>query len=89
MLKENITIVNQFGLHTRAAAKLAAMAARFESKIQLARQDQIADCKSIMSLIVMGVTKNMELELIISGADELEAREAIVNLVADKFGEAE
>ena len=89
MLKETITIINKLGLHTRAAAKLVATASQFESKIQITRNNQLADCKSIMSLIMLGVTKNVVLELIISGADEQEARDAIVNLFKNRFGEAE
>lgn len=89
MLRENITIINKLGLHTRAAAKLVATASKFESKIQISRHDQVGDCKSIMSLIIMGVTKNSTLELMITGADELEARDAIVKLIQDRFGEAE
>lgn len=89
MLREPLTIINKLGLHTRAAAKLVATASRFESKIQIARNDQLADCKSIMSLILLGVTKNVMLELIVSGADELEARDAIVQLFQNRFGEAE
>ena len=42
-----------------------------------------------MAIILLGATKNMELELIISGADEFEARDAVVKLINDKFGEAE
>lgn len=89
MIKEPLTIINKLGLHTRAAAKLVATASKFESKIQVARNEQLADCKSIMSLILLGVTKNVVLELIITGADELEARDAIVELVQNRFGEAE
>lgn len=89
MLQEPITIINKLGLHTRAAAKLVATATQFESKIQVVRNEQVADCKSIMSLIMLGVTKNVTLQLIISGADEREARDAIVDLFQNRFGEAE
>jgi phosphocarrier protein HPr len=89
MIRQPITTINKLGLHTRAAAKLVGIASQFESKIQLAHHDQIADCKSIMSIIMLGITKNVNLELIISGADELEARDAIVNLFQNRFGEAE
>ena len=89
MLNESITIQNKFGLHTRAAAKLVAVASQFESKIEFHYQDQTANCKSIMALILLGVAKGTTLDLMISGADELEAREAIENLINTKFGEAD
>jgi phosphocarrier protein HPr len=89
MLREPITLINKLGLHTRAAAKLVALAATFESKIELFRHEQSADCKSIMALILLGAKKGTVLDLVISGADELEARDAIVHLVQQRFGEAD
>ena len=61
----------------------------FLRQIQLIKKDQIADCKSIMAIILLGATKGMALELAISGADEFEARDAIVKLINDCFGEAQ
>lgn len=87
MLKEPITILNKLGLHTRAAAKLVAIATRFESKIELINNTQIADCKSIMAIILLGAHKGATLDLAITGADELEARDAILHLIQGKFEE--
>lgn len=89
MLKEQIIIQNKLGLHTRAAAKLVATAAKFESKIEIVLPDRRVDCKSIMSLILVGAKKGAQLTFTISGADELEAREAIFNLINGRFEEVE
>jgi phosphocarrier protein len=89
MLEQQITIINQLGLHTRAAAKLVATAARFESRIQLTQNEHSIDAKSIMGVITLGATKGAVLELMISGGDEHEARDAIVELINSRFGEAE
>ena len=89
MITEHITIQNKLGLHTRAAAKLVAVASRFESKIEIQHRDEIANCKSIMAIIVLGLAKNARIELNITGADELEARNAIVALIDGYFGEAQ
>ncbi len=89
MIREKIIIQNKLGLHTRAAAKLVATAAKFESKIEIIRGEYVADCKSIMGLIMLGITKGVELEFIISGADELAARDAIVHLINNRFHEKE
>lgn len=89
MINEKITVINVLGLHTRAAAKLVALSAKFESKIEIQKNDQVANCKSIMSIIVLGVTKGTTLDLMISGADELEARDAIRELFNNRFGEAQ
>ena len=89
MINEKLTVINARGLHTRAAAKLVALSSKFESKIEIQKNDQVANCKSIMSIIVLGVTKNTVLDLMISGADELEARTAVVELFNNRFGETE
>lgn len=89
MLREPITIINQLGLHTRAAAKLVATASQFESSIEIVRNKQNANCKSIMSVILLGITKGTKLELVISGPDEEAAREAIVQLINNRFDEKE
>lgn len=89
MLQEKVTIINKLGLHTRAAAKLVATANKFESKIEIVRDAEKANCKSIMSIILLGVTKGVTLDLTISGADEHAARDAIVNLINERFGEKE
>jgi len=89
MLQESVIIQNKLGLHTRAAAKLVTLASKYESKIQLQYNNHLADCKSIMAIILLGVTKGITLNLMITGADELEARDAIVTLFNNRFDEAE
>ncbi len=89
MINEKITVTNVLGLHTRAAAKLVALASTFESKIEIQKQDQVANCKSIMSIIVLGAPKGTVLDLIISGGDEMEARDAVKKLFSERFGEGE
>lgn len=89
MIRENVIIQNKLGLHTRAAAKLVGTASRFESTIEFKTPTKHANCKSIMSVILLGAHKGMTLELIITGADEHDARDAIVKLINDRFGEAD
>ena len=87
MIKDSVTIQNQLGLHTRAAAKLVDTAKKYESKIELTFRDRTADCKSIMGVITLGAMKNSVIEIIIDGNDESHAIEAIRKLIDAKFGE--
>jgi phosphocarrier protein HPr len=87
MIRQQITIQNKLGLHTRAAAKLVDTAKKFASRIELIYRDQIVDCKSIMGVITLGAQKDNVLDVIISGEDEEKAFLAIQKLVNDKFGE--
>lgn len=87
MIRQQITIQNKLGLHTRAGAKLVDTAKRYGSRIELVFRDRMVDCKSIMGVITLGAQKDHVLEVIINGEDEVEAIAAIVKLVNDKFGE--
>jgi phosphocarrier protein HPr len=87
MIKQPVTIQNQLGLHTRAAAKLVDIAKKYESKIEMRLDDRTVDCKSIMGLITLGAHKNNIVDLMIDGADEREAFNAIKELIDAKFGE--
>lgn len=87
MIRESLTIQNQLGLHTRAAAKLVDTAKRFASRIELSMNERKVDCKSIMGVITLGAQKNNTVDLIIEGEDESHAFQAIKDLFDEKFGE--
>lgn len=86
-IREKIIIINKLGLHARAAAKFVATASRFASQVEVAKQDRVVNGKSIMGVMMLAASKGCELELIISGEDELETRDALVQLINDRFGE--
>lgn len=87
MIRQQLTIQNKLGLHTRAAAKLVNLAKRFQSQIELVYRERSVDCKSIMGVITLGAQKDNEMDVIISGDDENLAFSAIEKLINDKFGE--
>lgn len=87
MIRQQLTIQNKLGLHTRAAAKLVDMAKRFESQIDLIYRDRMVNCKSIMGVITLGAQKDNVLDVVITGNDEQKAMDAIKGLLDAKFGE--
>lgn len=87
MLKAAISLQNALGLHTRAAAKLVALASQFASQIEITYKEETINCKSIMALIMLGAKKNTVLNFSISGEDELIAMEKIKELINNRFGE--
>jgi phosphocarrier protein HPr len=89
MLERDIEIVNKLGLHARASAKLTQTAARFQSEVWLARSGRRVNGKSIMGVMMLAAPKGTTLKLEIDGPDEIEALSALIELVADKFGEGE
>ena len=89
MREHPVTIVNKLGLHARAAAKLIDLAKGFESHIELVKGEQSADCKRIMSVLMLEAPIGTELTLRADGNYESEAVDAVLRLFADRFGEGE
>lgn len=89
MLESKVKVVNQLGLHARAAAQLVRLASGFKSRITLKRIDNavVADAKSILSVLTLAASKRTRLELEIDGEDEQEALPAIEEIFANGFGE--
>lgn len=89
MIETNVKIINPLGLHARAAAQLVRLAGKFKSKITLIRHDNavMADAKSILSVLTLAASKGTKLQLLIEGIDEIEASNAMEELIAHGFGE--
>ncbi len=89
MLEQTVTLVNPLGLHARAAAKLVRCAGLFKSRIILhnANVNATANAKSILSLLALGASLGVTLDLKLEGPDEQEAADAITKLFAAGFGE--
>ena len=89
MQERNVTIVNKLGLHARAAAKLVTMASGYSSEIDIARNDQSVNGKSIMGVMMLAASKGTDLVIRTNGNDEQEAADSLAKLVTEKFGEKE
>ena len=89
MLHQTTIIINKLGLHARAAAKFVTQASLFESDINLKRNGQDVNGKSIMGVMMLAAAKGAEIELIIDGTDEKQAMQSLLELIENRFGEAE
>lgn len=89
MIQESISITNRLGIHARAAAKLVSTASGYASRVEIAKGDRVVDGKSIMAVMMLAASCGTDIELIIEGDDERQARDALVALIEDRFGEGE
>ena len=80
-------IVNDLGLHARAATKLVQLAARFPCEVQLAHGGQSANAKSVMGVLLLCGSKGTVVEVSATGDRAQECVDAIGKLIADRFGE--
>jgi phosphocarrier protein HPr len=81
------TIVNQLGLHARAATKLVQLASKFPCEVEVSREDQSANGKSVMGVLLLCGSIGTILDVRARGERAEECVQAIGSLIADRFGE--
>ena len=82
-------IVNRLGLHARAAAKLTHLASGYQSEIWVSRSGRRVNAKSIMGVMMLAAGQGTTVRIEADGADAQAALDALLRLIADKFGEGE
>lgn len=87
MTSRVVTVVNQLGLHARAAARFVHLATRFEAHIRVTRDTKVMDGKSIMGILLLAAARGTSITISADGRDEQAAVEALVKLVESGFGE--
>ena len=89
MLEFSVKVVNQLGLHARAAAQLVHLANRYKSRILIKREDtnSFADAKSILSILTLAASLGTTLFITVDGVDAEAALEAVRGLFLSGFGE--
>ena len=87
MTSQSVTVVNQLGMHARAAAKFVHLATRYEARVRVARDAREMDGKSIMGLLLLAAARGSTITITADGSDEHDALRALVALVQSGFGE--
>lgn len=87
MVSQKVVIKNPTGLHLRPAGILCKDAMQFKSQITFRYRDNIANAKSVLSVLGACIKSGDEIELICEGEDEEEALKAIVEAIEDGLGE--
>ena len=89
MPRAEAEIINKLGLHARASAKLTQLASGFGADIWLERNGRRVNAKSIMGVMMLAAARGATIAVETVGQDEDKALEAILDLIADRFGEGE
>ena len=85
-----IEIINKLGLHARASAKFVGIAGQFPCQIQAGRTlESMVDGKSIMAMMMLAAGKGTKVMIDTEGEKADEAMDALLALIADKFGEGQ
>ncbi len=89
MPQATTTISNKLGLHARASAKLTKLAGSFPCEVWLTKGERRINAKSIMGVMMLAAGLGSEVVVDTIGEREQEALDALLALIADKFGEGE
>ena len=89
MQQREVDIINKLGLHARASSKLTQLASRFKSDVWLSRNGKRVNAKSIMGVMMLAAAKGSRITIDTTGEDEEAAMTALVELIANRFDEAE
>ncbi len=79
-VKRTVTVINPMGIHMRPADVLARAAQQFDCQIEIEKDGQACDCKSILSILTLGARQGTQLSLRASGSDASAAVEALAEL---------
>ena len=82
-------IINKLGLHARASARLTQIASEFRSDVWLERNGRRVNAKSIMGVMMLAAAKGSTVNIETIGEDDEAALQAVLALIADRFGEEE
>jgi phosphocarrier protein len=83
----SLTILNNLGLHARAAALLAETASRYQAQVTISKDGHAVDAKSILELMLLAAAQGARIEVRAVGTDAGEAIDAIRELVDLRFHE--
>ena len=87
MIEREVTIKNKMGLHTRPAASIVKLAAKFKSEFFIERDGLEINGKSIIGVMTLAAEQGSKMHLRFSGADEEEAAKAMMDLFNRGFDE--
>lgn len=88
-LSRTVVLTNTAGLHLRAANLFVQLAVKYDSKVEVIKDSQRVDGKSIMNLLMLGAVNGSELRIEVTGNDAQAAIDALADLVAKKFFEVD
>jgi phosphocarrier protein HPr len=86
--EEVVEIVNELGLHARAATKFVQLAAKFPCDVELEKEEQWVNGKSIMGVLMLVASKGSVIRIRCKGDRAPECLDGLLGLVRARFGEA-
>jgi phosphocarrier protein len=88
-VRRDVEIVNRLGMHARAAAAFVKLASRFAADVEVEKDGERVNGKSIMGLMMLAAARGTTVTLHCDGSDAEAACDALEAVIRDRFGESE
>ena len=86
---KKLEIKNKLGVHARAAALLVQTVNRFSAQVNISKDGQTTDGRSIMGVLTLAATQGSKIQVEANGEDAERAVKAIEKLIENRFNESE
>ena len=84
-----VTVVSPQGLHLRTADRFVKTASQFDSRIEVIKDGQRAEARSIMDILSLGADKGARLYIEATGHDAQQALDVLARLIESDFADEE
>ena len=86
---KKLEIKNRLGLHARAAALLVQTVNKFSAQVNVSKDGQTADGRSIMGVLTLAATQGSKIQIEANGEDAEKVVKALEKLLDNRFNESE
>ena len=81
MVKKEVIVTNNIGLHARPATFFIQKANTYKSSVWVEKDERKVNAKSLLGVLSLGIAKGMSITLIADGQDEVGAIDGLVELI--------
>ena len=81
MIKKEVTITNNIGLHARPATFFIQKANTFKSSVWIEREERKVNAKSLLGVLSLGISQGMSIAILADGTDEDDAVNGLIELI--------
>lgn len=87
MIQKEVIVQNQVGLHARPATFFIQRANEFKCNMWVEKDERKVSAKSLLGVLSLGITRGTAINIVADGSDEVEAINAIEELISSDFAE--
>lgn len=87
MVKKEVTITNNIGLHARPATFFIQKANTFKSSVWIEKEERKVNAKSLLGVLSLGIAQGMSIAIVADGSDEEDAVNGLVDLIQNGLTE--